>query len=99
MRRRDYVTFDEFERVVDQLRERISLMATQADVDAITAQITQVSTDLAAAKTSLQAEIDKLAVANPGVDLSGLQAAVAPLDAAVQAVGGLVPDAPAPPAA
>jgi hypothetical protein len=67
---------------------------TQADVDALTAQIEQVAQDLIAAQGKLQAEIDALAAANPGVDLTALQAAVAPLDAAVVALGGLAPDAP-----
>lgn len=73
-------------------------MATQADIDALTAEINQVATDVDTAKTQLQAEIDALADANPGLDVSALQAAVAPLDGAVVALGELKPTPPAPPA-
>jgi multidrug resistance efflux pump len=68
-------------------------MATQADLDALTAQVDQVAVDLAAAQTTLQAEIDSLSSANPSLDLTGLQAAVAPLDDAVKALGELKPTA------
>lgn len=78
----------------DHIIERMQAMtdATQADIDALTAQVTQVASDLATAQTTLQAEIDKLA--GVGVDVSALQAAVAPLDAAVVALGGLTPTPP-----
>jgi hypothetical protein len=56
-------------------------MATQADLDNLTAQLT-------AADQGIQAEIAALQAANPALDLSGLQAAV-------QATADLVP-APAP---
>lgn len=71
-------------------------MATQADVDALTTAIDTVATDVATAQTVLQAEIDALAQANPSLDLSALQTAVAPLDAAVQQLGALKPIPPAP---
>jgi hypothetical protein len=71
----------------------------QADVDALTAQVDQVTADLTTAQAAIQTEIDALSAANPGVDLTALQAAVAPLDAAVVALGGLTPTPPvAPPA-
>lgn len=69
-------------------------MASQADVDAITAELGQVSTDLVTAQTTLQAEIDALAAANPTVDVTALKAAADELDPAVQKLSGLVPDAP-----
>lgn len=72
--------------------------ATQADVDALTAQVQQVATDLTSASSTLQTEIDNLANANPGVDVSALRAAIEPLDAQAQALGALTPQAPAPPA-
>lgn len=70
-------------------------MSNQADVDALTAQVTQVAADLQTAQTTLQAEIDNLASANPELDLTALQDAVAPLDAAVQKLGATVPTPPA----
>lgn len=51
-----------------------ALVATQADVDAITANVQT-------AVTNIQAEITALQQANPSLDLSGLQGAVATLDA------------------
>lgn len=74
---------------IDELRK--AQMSTQADVDALTAAVNQVSTDVATAQTTLQAEIDKLAAANPALDLSGLTAAVGALDPAVQALDALAP--------
>jgi len=86
-------------------------MATQADVDALTAEVNQISTDLNSVQTDLddsttklQAEIDSLAAGNPGLDLSALQAAVEPIDEAVanlgdhaKALGDLAPSQPAAP--
>lgn len=95
---RRYVTRREFSEAIQEINERIRLMATQADVDAITAAVGQVATDLETARAKLQAEIDTLAAANPAVDVTALQAAVAPLDASVQALGALTPTPPAPPA-
>ena len=71
-------------------------MATQAEVDTITAEVQKVATDLSTVKTTLQTEIDKLAEANPSLDLSALKTAVEPLDAAVEALGNLQPLTPAP---
>jgi len=93
-----FVTHDELRRI---LEERLENMSTQADADALTAQVTQIATDLATAVTTLQAEIDQLAAAASGtgappVDLTGLTAAVAPLDAAVKAAGALSPTPAAP---
>ena len=73
-------------------------MSTQADVDALTVAVTQISTDLATASTTLQAEIDKLVAANPALDLTALTAAIAPIDAAVNALDTLAPTPPVPPA-
>jgi uncharacterized protein (DUF3084 family) len=86
------VTRREFEEAITQIER--NLMSTQADVDALTAQVTQVATDLQTAQTTLQTEIDNLAAANPALDLSALQAAVAPLDASVQALGAITPTPP-----
>jgi hypothetical protein len=79
---------------IRDLREQ--QMSTQADADALVVQVNQIVTDLTAAQASLQAEIDKLANANPTLDLSALQAAVAPLDTQVQILGTLQPAAPVP---
>lgn len=72
-------------------------MSEQEQVGALETAVTQVATDLAAARTTLQAELDALAAANPGVDLSRLTTAVEALDPAVQALVALKPEAPAGP--
>lgn len=64
---------------------------------ALEAGPTQVATDLATAQSTIQAELNALALANPGIDLSKVTASVTALDTAVQAVGALKP-APAAPA-
>lgn len=91
---RRYVTQEQLDRALKTITERINMSASQSDVDALTAQVTQVAADLGTAQTALQAEIDALAAANPSIDLSALQAAVAPLDGAVIALQGLTPTAP-----
>jgi ABC-type transporter Mla subunit MlaD len=94
-----YVTRQEFKRAIQALNERIDGMASQqAAIDAITAQLGQVSTDLESARTTLQTEIDNLAAANPGVDVTALQNAAAALDPAVQSLAGLTPTPAEPPA-
>lgn len=97
--RNQHITRREFDTTVAALNERMDGMATQADVDQITQQVSQVATDLESARTTLQTEIDQLAQANPAVDVSALQAAVAPLDAAVQSLGQLQPQPPQQPPA
>lgn len=74
-------------------------MSTQADVDAVVVQVGEVAADLATAHTTLQAEIDALATANPAIDVAALQAAVAPLDQAAKDLGAIVPTPPAAPVA
>lgn len=96
-----HVTRGEFRRALEDLNERMEQMEAsgQAAIDALTAQSGQVASDLAAARVTLQAELDALAAANPALNLAGLQAAVSALDPSVQALGALKPDAPgAPPA-
>ncbi len=106
---RSYVTQAQLAAAVKTLNERINLMATQAEIDALTTALTQVSTDLAttqsdlaASSTKLQAEINALSAANPTLDLTALQAAAAPIDGVVEAldtaaqqIGALVPTPPA----
>jgi ABC-type enterobactin transport system permease subunit len=85
------------ERKIKQLEEK--QMATQAEIDTITGEVQAVATNLTAAQTALQGEIDSLAAANPQVDLGGVKTAVASLGSAVTALGSLKPLAAAPAAA
>jgi uncharacterized protein YjlB len=87
--------------------EGAMIVATQADVDALTAavgdlesQVTADETELGTAVAGIQAEIDALKNANPALDLTGLQAkvtdaqsAVTDLGTAVSSVSALVPPA------
>jgi hypothetical protein len=106
----DHVTREQLDRALGELNERLDQMeaSQQSEIDALTASVTQVATDvatvgadLATASTALQGEIDTLKAGNPALDLSALQAAAAPVDGAVQAldaaakaIGGLVPTPP-----
>lgn len=87
----ELATLDDLNRLAATLEERITQMASanQQDIDQLTTQVTQVATDLGNARNSLQAEIDSLA--GQGVNVSALQAAVAPLDSAVQQLGQIQP--------
>ena len=77
MSNQHYVTSAEFYGTLQPIRwairnieRRMHHMATQADIDAIAAELATVSADLDAAATTLQAEIDALAGQN--VDVSGI---------------------------
>lgn len=84
----------ELERRADQIER--DQMSEQEQADALETAVTRVATDLATAQHTLQVELDALAAANTGVDLSKLTTAVAALDPAVQALAALKPEASAP---
>lgn len=90
----ELVTVDDLNNAVATLNTRITqiMAATQQDIDNLTTQVNQVASDLSAAQTKLQAEIDSLSA--QGVDVTALQSAVNPLDAAVVALGNLQPTPP-----
>jgi predicted nucleic acid-binding Zn-ribbon protein len=71
----------------------------QAQIDADTAAIAKVGTDLAASVAAVQTELNALQAAQTAgqaLDFSSLEAQVASLDSAAQAVSSLVPSPPAP---
>ena len=76
--------------ILDRIGTQI--MATQADIDALTAQVDKIDVEVKTAAATLSAEIAKLQAiidaGQPVLDLSALQAAVTALD-------NLNPDAPA----
>jgi peptidoglycan hydrolase CwlO-like protein len=84
------------EEIINKIGER--QVATQSDVDALTAALAQEDSDLNAAVSGIQAEIDSLKAANPSLDLSALSAQVDATKAAVAAAAALVPAPAAPPA-
>ncbi len=99
---RRYVTHVEFREALEQLEERMEqfMEASQDQINALTAELGTVSTDLANATAVLQSELDGLVAANPGVDITALQAAADALDPAVQKLAALAPTPPpVPPAA
>jgi TolA-binding protein len=117
----DFVRNTDLGQQLQQLKRRVraleteqriqgeDIMATQADIDAVTAALVSEDsalntavTNLTAADTAIQSEIAALQAANPALDLSGLQAemtksqaASAAVATAVAATAALVP-APAP---
>ena len=68
----------------------------QQKIDAVTTTVTAIDAKVAAAKTAIMAEIATLQVANPTVDLTALNAAVAQLGTDVDAVAAIPPADPAP---
>lgn len=89
----NYVTREELEKALADLRSEMA--DEQSQIDALTAQANQIGTDLDATQTELQNQINALAAANPQLDFSGLEAAMAPLDAHVLALQQLQPQSPA----
>ena len=80
------------ETIKRSLKEITRDMATQADIDALTAQVTANNPALAATlasiatdTTKIEAEIASLKAANPAIDLTALTAAVAGLATNAQA--------------
>ena len=76
---------------------RLDTMATQTDIDALTAQLATLSSDLSGAVAGIQADLDALKAANPAVDITALQASVASLSTVVASAQAV--DAENPPAA
>lgn len=65
------------------------MAASQADIDALAQQVTDLQTALTSADAAIQQEIANLQA--QGVDVSGLQSAVAGLQSQVDATAALVP--------
>lgn len=82
--------------LVQVLRDLQEIKMSQSDIDAQIVNLQGVTAQLGAAVTAIQQELTTLQT--QGVDTSGLDAAVAQLDTAAQAVSALAP-APAAPAA
>ncbi len=91
--------FAEMATRVTELKELILTTAgnTQADVDALTTAVGQLSAQLTTDVTNIQAEIAALQAANPGLNLANLQAAVGTLTNTVGTVNSIAPTPPAPP--
>jgi predicted negative regulator of RcsB-dependent stress response len=71
----------QFTSALDTIKEM--LVTQQSDIDAVTAEITDLKNTVVTANTNIQAELDALKVANPAIDITGLQAAVSGLRDAV----------------
>lgn len=82
---------------INALNKKVAKLASQADVDALTARLAALDTRTSAAVTAIKAEITALQNANPNLNLAGLTAAVGQLETDESSVEGLeVPDSPAP---
>ena len=84
---------------LDTILGRLNLMATQTDIDNLTAQLTTVGEALNTAVVGIQADLDALKAANPAVDITALSASVEALVAASAAVTAIDAENPAPPVA
>lgn len=83
--------------IIERLTRMETNMANQADIDALKATIDQLGGDLSTALSGIQSDLDAAVQANPGVDLSALQASVGTLSEAVlraQQIDGENPAAP-----
>lgn len=76
------------------IRKEEKIMTDQENIDADVAAVEAVVTDEAAAVANIEAEIAALKSANPAVDLSGLDKAVADLKGAQAGVDALETPAP-----
>lgn len=73
------------------------IMATQADVDALTGRLSTVSTTLTDGIAGVRQDIEDLKNANPELDLSSLESSVATLETGVASVTELDGENPAAP--
>lgn len=84
-------------RWMEDITEKLEIiMSEQSQVDAGVQAIEGDVAAILAAETAIAAEIASLKAANPALDLTGLDKAVADLAGAASAVQGLAPAAPAP---
>jgi predicted nucleic acid-binding Zn-ribbon protein len=83
---------------LDTINKKLDvIMSQQDDLNTDVQAIQQAVTDLGTAATSIEDEITALKNANPSLDLSGLDTAVASMQTAVSSVAAIAPPA-APPA-
>lgn len=79
-----------------RIDERTRHMATQDDVDRITSLVTDSTTQITTATDAIRQDIADLKAANPGVDVSALEASVGQLGTAVGGLDTLDAENPAP---
>ena len=84
---------------LDTITGRLETMATQTDIDNLTAQLTAVGDALNTAVAGIQADLDALKAANPAIDITALSTSVAALVTAAAAVTAVDAENPAPPVA
>lgn len=75
---------------------KLAVMATQEQIDALVAQVDQLGSDLNTAVQGIQGDLDALKAANPGVDITALQASVGNLANVVAAAQAVDAENPAP---
>lgn len=78
---------------LNQLRRKVNNVATQAEVDAVSAKVDGVSTQLTKGIGEVKAELDRVVNANPSIDLGGLSERVDGLGGLAQELDNVVPDA------
>lgn len=83
--------------ILHMIRQIGNTMATQADLDALSARLSAVADSFTAGVANIRSDIADLKAANPGVDTSALEATVARLEANAADVTELDSENPAPP--
>jgi len=85
--------------IQQQLTRMEHTMATQAELDALVAQIDALGGTLTTALAGIQADLDALIAANPGLDVTALVASVASLTGLVDQAVAIDAENPVPPPA
>jgi len=79
-------------KALNQIRRELKDVATQADVDALTAKVGEIKDQQAKGIEEVKAEITRVGNANPEVDLSALSSKVDELASGTQQLDDIVPD-------
>jgi hypothetical protein len=83
--------------IQQQLTRMERTMATQAELDALVAQIDALGGTLTTALAGIQADLDALVAANPGLDVTALTASVGALTGLVDQAVAIDAENPVPP--
>jgi prefoldin subunit 5 len=87
-------TLDQILNALNTINRKLDvLMSQQDDITADVQAVQQAVDDLGTAATAIEAEIAALKGANPALDLTGLDSAVASLKTAVSGVAAIAPPA------
>lgn len=83
---------------ITDLLDKVDHMASQADIDQLASRVDAVGTAVSTGVGNIRGDIADIKAANPGVDLTALEASVATLEGDAQSVTDLDAENPAAPA-